>query len=86
MFTPETPVYVAPFRVCMQAEHVNLDHILLHGGTAEDNDATAAEIEDRQEGRVAAARARKEYDRALRALNKGGGENACVFFFKCLGV
>lgn len=64
----------------MQAEDVNLDHVLLHGGTAEDDDAAAAVMENRQKGRVAAARARKEYDRALRSLKKVGGENACCFF------
>ena len=70
------------FSACrMQDEFVNLDRILLHGGTAEDTDAAAAVIEDRQEGRRAAARARKDYDRALRSLNKVGGKNACVFVF-----
>ena len=73
------------FSACrMQDEFVNLDRILLHGGTAEDTDAAAAVIEDRQEGRRAAARARKDYDRALRSLNKVGGKNACVCFFLML--
>ena len=62
---------------CVQAENVGLDHLLLHGGTAEDNGAAAAVVEKLQGERVLAARARRDYDRAVRSLNKVGDEDAC---------
>ena len=57
----------------VQAENIDLDNILLHGGNAEDNDAAAAVIKNMQRGRVMAARARRDYDRAVRSLQKVGG-------------
>eukprot|EP00904_Undaria_pinnatifida_P001742 jgi/Undpi1/11569/HiC_scaffold_30.g13866.m1 len=52
------------------AENVDLDNLLLHGGTAEENDSAAAVVEKMQRERVFAARARRDYDRAVRSLNK----------------
>ena len=64
---------------CVQAENVDLDNILLYGGTAEENDAAAAVIENMQRGKVMAARARRDYDRAVRSLQKVGDKDTYGF-------